>query len=422
MRWPARDLEQVLVVLALFCYTGAISTLLTIGDASILVPDIEQSRAVLRLLWIPVYVVTLSLSLAHFRGLMGAIAVNPLLASLVLLTILSAAWSVAPEDTARRAAVLLVATLFGIYLGVRFRSGELMRLLAWAMGLIMALSYLFALLPPHLGIMGPPDEGAFRGVFTHRNLLGKYMLLNTMLLLLLAPATPGARRLKWADLALSIVLLGLTSSITSMLVGLALVGVLLLLRLWHARSVYFVPVLAGLLALTVIVGASADEILDVLGRDSTLTGRTELWAAVWGMIEQRPWLGYGYQAFWISPNGPAVAVWDALMWQAPSAHNGFLETWLGLGVVGLVLSTALFARTLVWAWRRLERVRDESTYWPLVFLLMLLGENTTESNFLDQNHLLWALFVATATHCYPALAAARQRASGMHGRAPTLGA
>ena len=76
-------------------------------------------------------------------------------------------------------------------------------------------------------------------------------------------------------------------------------------------------------------------LLNSFNRDETLTGRIPLWAGVLEMIAQKPWLGYGYGAFWTG-NGPSAIVWLIAGWKAPHAHNNLLDIWLQVGLLGLV--------------------------------------------------------------------------------------
>ena len=79
-----------------------------------------------------------------------------------------------------------------------------------------------------------------------------------------------------------------------------------------------------------------DFFLGVFGKDSTLTGRTDVWDAVIELISQKPVLGWGYRAMWVPTD--SVTVWVDRRtgeWGAPSAHNAFLEITLELGLIGL---------------------------------------------------------------------------------------
>jgi exopolysaccharide production protein ExoQ len=92
-------------------------------------------------------------------------------------------------------------------------------------------------------------------------------------------------------------------------------------------------VLAG--SATMFFGGQAG-IVHALGRQTNLTGRTDIWAAV--LAETPNWLlGAGFESFWL---GPRVArVWSHLSqyMHVNEAHNGYLEVYLNLGVIGVSL-------------------------------------------------------------------------------------
>jgi O-antigen ligase len=134
-------------------------------------------------------------------------------------------------------------------------------------------------------------------------------------------------------------------------------------------------------------------IAELLGRDSTLSGRTAIWEQVWVAILKHPILGYGFAAFWQGMKGESYNVILALRFVIFHAHNGFLEIWLELGAVGLLL----FFLSYVRAWRKLWPILRSgmmgSAIW-MVFVLLLLGAyDLDESTLLTFNGLFWVLYV-----------------------------
>jgi O-antigen ligase len=77
-------------------------------------------------------------------------------------------------------------------------------------------------------------------------------------------------------------------------------------------------------------------LLKTVGRDATLTGRTEIWKEVLA-VETSPILGAGFESFWLA------APLDRSGWSfhVNEAHNGYLEVYLNLGWVGVVLLAAV---------------------------------------------------------------------------------
>jgi hypothetical protein len=76
-------------------------------------------------------------------------------------------------------------------------------------------------------------------------------------------------------------------------------------------------------------------IIESAGRDATLTGRTEIWATVLA-LNSDPLLGAGFQSFWLGDR--LYKMWELFpVFRPNQAHNGYIETYLNLGWVGLFL-------------------------------------------------------------------------------------
>lgn len=104
--------------------------------------------------------------------------------------------------------------------------------------------------------------------------------------------------------------------------------------------------LAG--GLTMLLGGES-LVTGALGRNSTLTGRTDIWKAALAAADS-PMFGTGFESFW-NANADKVALGLRGYWQIQnlvSAHNGYIEVYLDLGLVGL----CLIAHTLISGYRR----------------------------------------------------------------------
>ncbi len=90
-----------------------------------------------------------------------------------------------------------------------------------------------------------------------------------------------------------------------------------------------------------------DEVANAIFGDPTLTQRTDIWAFANKMIEQRPWLGYGYEVFWgASVESPSVRQGPGFVAQMPHAHNGYIDIVLQTGYIGFAILSALLLTTL----------------------------------------------------------------------------
>ena len=87
--------------------------------------------------------------------------------------------------------------------------------------------------------------------------------------------------------------------------------------------------------------------------------------------------------------------WESQGWQAPNAHNGYRETMLGLGSVGLLLLIALTFRAVAQGVTLCSMAPGEGWILPVLIVCISLILNLSESIFLKQNDLLWLLYSAS---------------------------
>lgn len=331
---------------------------------------------------------------------------------LIGIVLASMFWSDAPGETLRRSLSLVGATLFGVYFAKRYTLNEQLRLLAWMCGIAVLLSIGVALVFPSYGVMGmgsiitaesTAHTGAWRGIYIHKNALGRVMVLSAVVFLLYTTGNRRCQWVAWVSFGLSVSLILLSTSKTSLAMFLTIMVLLPFYKAlrWNytlAVPLFITVVLVGGAAATLFLG-NAETILGAFGRDLTLTGRTDIWTAVLDKIQERPWLGYGYNAFWLGWGGESGSIWRELKWEVHHAHNGFLDLWLDLGLLGastFALSfTAAYLRAVTWV--RLTKAREG--LWPLAYLTFLLLANLTESSLLRQKP-LWILYVAVviSTH------------------------
>ena len=143
-----------------------------------------------------------------------------------------------------------------------------------------------------------------------------------------------------------------------------------------------------------------------MGRSPDLTGRFDLWNAALLSISKRPWLGYGFSAFWRGMEGESGSLQLTVGWTTPlvQGHNGFIDLMLHLGALGL----AIFTVGYLVVWRRalgfLSRVPGPLPVWLCTYLVFMLLYNLTESSLLTQHSIWWVLYTSTAVSLFPASA------------------
>jgi len=85
-----------------------------------------------------------------------------------------------------------------------------------------------------------------------------------------------------------------------------------------------------------------DRVVNLTGHNTTLAGRGELWRELLA-LHTNPILGVGFESFWL---GERTNILAAQHWWSPTeAHNGYLETYLNLGLIGLFLLVGVIIAT-----------------------------------------------------------------------------
>jgi exopolysaccharide production protein ExoQ len=318
---------------------------------------------------------------------------------LVCLAAVSTAWSLDPIITLRRSGVLLGTTVCGLYLGARYTTEAMSRILLESFCFLSIVSIILLLLSPSL-VLDASHTGALKGVTQHKNVMGEYMGL-----FLIQAVTYSFRR-SWGTAQIACVITAASlllasqsgTSILSALVTLLMLPTFVLARFTIKQAL---PLLTLALAAFVICGHalmdSATTMLALLGKDSTLTGRALIWQLVFDRIGHRPLLGYGFESFWQGFKGESLFVLAAAGWGVPHSHNGYLETLLGLGITGLTLVAISVLGLAYQAFIYLRRVPGLPGLWPAAFLTYFLIHAVTENSLLTRDGLPYMLLVILST-------------------------
>jgi exopolysaccharide production protein ExoQ len=155
------------------------------------------------------------------------------------------------------------------------------------------------------------------------------------------------------------------------------------------------PVVVHVLVLVVVLvpifavfSPSGGGLLGTVGRDATLTGRTDIWRLALSM-RGNALLGRGFESFWLGWR--LLKVQDAYRFQLQEAHNGYLEIYLNLGWIGVTLLAVL----LVTGYRNVLaafRYNSENASLRLGLFVVALIYNLTEAAFRTQNP-IWIVFL-----------------------------
>lgn len=378
----------------LICTGGPIPVLFLAESEGSGEPDFILNR----LIFLVIALIAFFLVLPSWKRVLYFLEKEKTILVLILVSVLSVSWSFVPDITLRRSIGLVATTVLGVFWGTRFNLRQQVELLAYTFGVAIVLSIIFALLLPKYGVMSELHTGAWRGIYTHKNVLGKIMVLSTGLFWMLSIHERTNKLLPRLGFLLSFLLILFSTSVSSLMSAVFLLGITSLLRIlrWNYKlaisSVGFS--LAVFTQIYIWLVTNLETFLGSFGKDATLTGRTDLWPAVLDMISKHPWLGYGYSGFWLSSE--ADNVWRAIQWEAPNAHNGFLDLWLELGLLGLLTFLFGFLNALFKGMKWFQISQTTEGTWPLVFLSYIVISNFSESSLLGSNSFFWVLYIGVS--------------------------
>lgn len=392
--------EKIFVIISLFFYTGAISPF--IPETNTLYP-VKEALPNIGL------VITLLLICARWERVINIIVREKLLWILLVIAVASPLWSDIPTITLEEILPLIRVTIFGVYLATAFRISEQLRLLAWMFSIVVVLCLLFGLVLKSYGVVGMGyvgnmedvvHTGAWRGIYVHKTFLGTIMCLSSLVFLFNTVIERRYRLFMSVGFVLSIYVLLCSTTKAALGVLLFMMMILPIYKAFRWNYNILLPLWTFLLFLfgiiLIFIINSAETIVTSIGKDITISGRTDVWPLIIEKVGERPWFGYGYLSFWYGGWDSQVAdIWRELKWgfEPPHAHNGFLEICLSIGIVGLSLFLFSFLNYIFRAFRWLRIIKTAEGLVPIVYFTFSLLVNFTESDFM-RGDIYWLLHVS----------------------------
>ncbi|AFY82273.1 O-antigen ligase family protein [Oscillatoria acuminata] len=353
-----------------------------------------------RLIFLLIYTISLSLIVLRWKrcllGIMRAGNLFPYI--LVGIAFLSLQWSQDPLVTRGHLRDFIGITIFATYVGTRYTLKEQFEMLCLTLGLATFLSMVYGFAKPADGVHPEPIfDGAWRGIYNHKNGLGSLMGLSAGFFVLLARSRLCPSWLAWVGSIVSIFLILKAKSGGGRVTFLVLSVLIPLyggLRFRSKLIVYFailVVLIGGVMG--VWFGDNSGLIFESLEKDDTLSGRTPVWELMLETSREHRWLGFGFKTYWLGFRGPSAYVWLNSTWRPNYGHNGFMDLLVELGVVGLSVFLLAFTLNLLHSLRWIVNTKTMETLWPLLFLTYLVFANITETRLVEPKSIYWSLFV-----------------------------
>lgn len=339
-------------------------------------------------------VLILILVSTRLREILNVCKRSKLLLLLPAIALVSVLWSQNRAHTMVDALSLLVLTLFGMYLYVRYPGDRILSLLTFGAFISLWLCALTVIAFPSIGL-DPFQENAWRGIFGQRNECAAICTLFLTLGLHYQTSGLMSQFIRGSVLLLSVIFIIMSGSRTGwILAALALIltySLRFLSRLPSLDRILFLMVMSvPTIVLAFFIFNNFTQILAILDKDPTLTQRTVIWAQVIPSIILHPLLGYGYSGFWMGLSGASMQTVLVTGWMEGQAQDGYLDILLQLGIVGLIPLVMMFLRAAMHAVPIVERrMLNSISAFSIVLLPLVLVGNIGESTLLQPVGITW---------------------------------
>lgn len=186
-----------------------------------------------------------------------------------------------------------------------------------------------------------------------------------------------------------------TSSVALVVFGLA---IWLFTRKWfNRRYIGFCSIAAITIAYSFErIFKISSWINELRGKADTVEGRRRLQEYVLEIVGN-PFFGEGYEAFWNSRRVAELWNWPELAWRPNQAHNGYIEMYLNLGLVGLVLLGGMLIETYFKSRREIS-ANVRFGYFRMACLIAICAYNYTEATFRGLSLVYFVLFIISITY------------------------
>jgi len=263
-------------------------------------------------------------------------------APFAIMAIASTAWAAEPlkifTDAVVMAAMWIALPILMHRIGLQETVRVSLHIIAW----VLIFSFLLAVLIPSIGrhsgleAVQAVHVGRWRGIFAHKNGLGPWAALGSVLLFTHWRLARASRLFCWFAGGCGVVCLIFAQSSTALVMAASLMAMVLLffsLRRLPTAVVVLAATL-GAAAFTAFYLVAGDLFFAMLGRDASLTGRDQIWPVAIEFIRQAPWLGHGYQSL----GGPEFLQYVEMLFDQaiPGPESGLLALLLDLGIIGFL--------------------------------------------------------------------------------------
>lgn len=178
----------------------------------------------------------------------------------------------------------------------------------------------------------------------------------------------------------------------AVVVGLATLALFGIRKVPENRRTYVQWTLA-LFTVAVLIAAYAyrTRVIDLLNARADFQVRYQLWIEIWELIPLQQSVGWGWVGAWPTDLYPFTAIQSSTGAYHPNGLNAYLDVYLQVGIIGLLLFIALIALAFSRSWLLASNRRSVVYAWAPLVLVSLLVTSVFESSILIESG--WMLLI-----------------------------
>lgn len=231
-----------------------------------------------------------------------------------------------------------------------------------------------------------PQFHTWRGFTSHKNTLGQISLISTILCFIIYKTEDTTRGKSLAVFMgiISVALLFGAYSSTSILTFSFIIGISFLLSLDRIfkpiginrtiSTIIIISLFLIVISVMYFIPEFEKVIPALFGKDTTFSGRTDLWEYLISEISVNPIIGIGYQSLWVPESQNILFLYKSFVWLPNEAHNGYLDIYLQLGFIGLSLVVVMLIRYFI---NFFKAIKPHPWVWLIIIIMILNFQEST---------------------------------------------
>ena len=313
-----------------------------------------------------------------------------------IIILLSNLYTINKKETLESSLMFTMVTIFALFLSAIYKEDKFVKLLSIYFILSIIFSVLMIGIFPSRGMMSDERFLAAKGIYGHKNILGRYMVIAFFFLISYARLSLKKRKkcIGYLFAIISVFLIFISKSNTAILYFIILSPIYMFIK----NKKYLINtinkvviIIACVFSIFVFLNSNPQYYnmfskINIGERTLSMTGRNVIWNYSLEKINSAKYLGYGFDAVW-SSNEIITPFINKYGFTIPHAHNGYLDTTLQLGIIGLIIMS-LILLSLIKS-RKVDKIILGS-----IFTWFLILINFTEAAFIeDTTYIFWILIV-----------------------------